>query len=245
MYKQGAIMAAFASRSAMLAVSLVTVLTLAGVMAVGRAADANGLPGQAAVELPTRFQRFVLGACSSCVRESHPITTLALPPFTPAFPRVAFRQTMRPGPVEMSVEVLRAYPLGQPSRQFLALRMSAWVASGPSGPQYLLGEGVLDEEEVGALVATMGEISRMVSASPSGGDETVDVDFRGGSLRVGVIRLRGDTLAYVQGGDISAFALRAVWDVPTTVYLPVTELSSLAKAFGQAAAKIQTLRSAR
>jgi hypothetical protein len=228
-----------------LGLCLAAALAVAGALTGGRAALADGVPGQAAVDVPTRFQRFVLTTCGSCVRESHQIARVSIPSFIPTFPRVVFRQTTRPGPVEIVVDVLRAYPLGQPSRQTLALRTSSWVVSGPAGPQYLLAEGIVDEEEVGALVATVNEISRIASSRPSGGDETVDVDFRGGSLRVGVIRLRSDALAYVQGGDIASLAFRAVWDVPTTAYLPGAELTSLGKAFGDAAAKIQSLRSGR
>jgi len=235
---------AFASRPALLALCLAA-LAVAGALTGGRPAQADGVPGQTPVDVPTRFQRFVLGGCASCVRESHPVARFVVPEFTPTFPRVVFRQTMRPGATEISVDVLRAYPLGQPSRQSLALRMSSWVVSGPSGPQYLLADGLLDDDEVGALVSTMNEISRIASSSPSGGDETVDIDFRGGSLRVGAIRLRGDALAYVQGGDIASFAFRGVWDVPTTVYLSVKELPVLTKAFSDAAARMQTLRSPR
>jgi hypothetical protein len=237
-------MTAFAPRSATLVIYVLTVLAMTDVIARARVAHANGPQGHVVVEPPTRFERFVVGACSPCVKESHTIAALTVLPLKlPTFPRMAAAQTTRS--VEISVEVLRAYPLGQPSRRLLALRMTALVATGAPGQVYRLAEGLLDEEEVGALVVAIGEISRTMQASPSDtAGETVDVDFHGGSLRVGAIRLRGDTLAYVQGGDMATLGLRAVWEVPTTVYLPVTDLPALANAVGQAAAKIQTLRGA-
>jgi len=238
-------MTAFGSRYTALSISVLTVLALAGVMTAARLAHANGPQGHGgAVEPPTRFERFVVGACSPCVKETHPISTLTVAPIKlPPFPRTPTAQLTRP--VEVAVEVLRAYPLGQPSRRLLALRIAAWVATGASGQVYRLAEGVLDEDEVGPLVAAMGEISRTIQMSPSNtAGETVEVDFHGGSLRVGAIRQRGDTVAYVQGGDIATLGVRAVWDIPTTVYLPVTDLPALANAVGQAASKIQTLRGA-
>jgi len=244
-HRMEAIVTAFESRRAVLAGGALALLVTAAAMADGRMAHANGAQTHPAAEAPTRFERLVLSSCSPCVRESYPVATLTVAPVKlPAFPRAATAQTTRP--VEVSVEVLRAYPLGQPSRRLLALRIGAFVATGTAGQVYRLVDGVLDDEEVDGLVAAIGEISRLVQASPpDAGADTMDADFHGGSLRVGAIRLRSETVAYIQGGDIPAIGLRPVWEVPTTVYLPVTDLPSLAKALGEAAAKILTLRGAR
>jgi hypothetical protein len=74
------------------------------------------------------------------------------------------------------------------------------------------------------------------------GAESVDVDFHGGSVRFGVLRMRGDAVAYVQTGDLPTLLQRPTWEVPTTLYLPVKDLPTLATALGQAAAKIEQVR---
>ena len=74
-------------------------------------ARANGDP--AAVGPPTVFERFVLSACSPCIRESYPIAALPIAPLTiPWFPRAAAGAASRPG--EVAIEVLRARQPGRP-----------------------------------------------------------------------------------------------------------------------------------
>jgi hypothetical protein len=75
--------------------------------------------------------------------------------------------------------------------------------------------------------------------------ESTDVDYHGGSLRVGVLRVRGDTVAYVQAGDLPTLMQRAVWEVPATLYLPVASLPALEAALAQAAATIDKVRETR
>jgi hypothetical protein len=217
-------------------------LVAASLVAAAHAADANGAHGQPAAEPPTKFERFVVSGCSPCVKETHPIATIATSPLKlAAFPRLATLQMTRPG--EIGIEVLRAHQLGRPSRQQLALRVTLSVSAGAPGEMYRIAAGVLDEEEIGALVDAVGEMARAMSTAPAPlGDESVDVHFHGGSLRVGVVRLRGETVAYVQAGDLGPLALRAVWEVPTTMYLPLDRLPVFAGAIGQGAAKIQKLR---
>jgi hypothetical protein len=86
-----------------------------------------------------------------------------------------------------------------------------------------------------------------LAAAPAGDAsvESTEVDYHGGSLRVGVLRGRADTVAYVQAGDLPTLVQRAVWEVPTTLYLPVRDLPALATALAQAAATIDTLRETR
>jgi len=124
-------------------------IVAASLVATAHPAHANGAHGATVtVEPPTRFERFVLGACSPCVKETHPIATIAAPPLKlAAFPRVVTIQMTRPG--EIGIEVLRAHPLGRPSRQQLALRVAVSISAGAPGEMYRIGTGVLDEEEIG------------------------------------------------------------------------------------------------
>jgi hypothetical protein len=57
--------------------------------------------------------------------------------------------------------------------------------------------------------------------------------------------MRGEAVAYVQTGDLPTLMQRAVWEVPTTLYLPVKDLPALAAALGQAAATIDKVRETR
>jgi HAMP domain-containing protein len=209
-------------------------------LATGLCALAVADPQRTTDDTATRYERFVLGGCSPCVKELYAIATLPIaPPPVPAVPRAA-APTARPG--EILVEVLRAYPLGRPGRHALALRLTLSVATMPPGEPYRLGTGVLDEDEIGALTTAIREMADAVKTSSQPGGRTLDVDFHGGSLRVGVTRIEAETLAFVQAGDIPTFTLRPVWQIPTTLYLSVADLASLAKAVGQASAKVQALR---
>lgn len=202
---------------------------------------ADGLRG--AEELPTRFERFVLSGCSPCVTESHPVATLPTAPLKlPGFPRLGASQTARPG--EIRIDALRAYQLGRRSRQSLAVRVTLAVAAGVGGEFYRLAVGVLDEEDVPAFESAVSEIAHLAaSAAPEAGAESTDTSFRGGSLRIGLIRFRSESVAYVQAGDVPTLALRPVWEVPTTIYLPPDQLPALASAIRQLAARIRQLRS--
>jgi len=70
---------------------------------------------------------------------------------------------------------------------------------------------------------------------------STEINFHAGSVRVGVIRLGDDSVAYVQTGDVHKFALRPIWEVPTTVLLPVERLPTLASALGQMMTVIRRL----
>ena len=61
-------------------------------------------------------------------------------------------------------------------------------------------------------------------------------------MRIGVIRIRGEAIAYVQAGQIPVLLFRPVWEVPNTVFLPLSELSALTAAIVEVAAKIRALR---
>lgn len=211
-------------------------LLLAAPVAVG----ANGDHGPS-VGPPTRFERFALSACSPCVREVHPVATLPLAPLKLSpFPRGAASMASRPA--EIAVDVLRAHQLGRPGWQSLALRVTLSVAAGSGGEVYRLAVGLLDADEVPALAAAVADMARAAAGPPPSTAASVDMDFHGGSLRVGVLRFAGESVGYVQAGDLTILMQREVWEVPTSVYLPVTELPGLAAALGQAAARIQALR---
>lgn len=222
---------------------LVTVVLVIALQAAApSAALANGDHGSLADTLPTTFERFVLSACAPCVRESYPVASLAIAPLTlPGFPRVAAGAASRPG--EIAIEVVRAQQLSRPGWQSLALRVTLSVTANPGGEMYRLGIGLLDAAEVPALAQAVAEMARLATAPPADSSaESADIDFHGGSLRVGVLRVRGDTVTYVQAGDLLTLMQRAVWEVPTTLYLPVKNLPALAAALEQAAATIRKLR---
>jgi hypothetical protein len=216
-----------------------TVWVVVGLLAAGHAVPLGADGPRPSDEPPTRHERF-LDACSPCVREAHSVATIRVsPPALAALPRAAAAQMARQG--EIGVDVLRAYPLGRPTRRSAAIRLTLSVVTGPPSEMYPLGAGLLDEEEVADLGAAVAEMARTLKASPQPGGEALDVDFRGGSVRVGVMRLGGEAIAYVQTGDTATLALRPVWQAPTTLYLTVADLTSLANAIRQSSAKIQTL----
>ena len=191
---------------------------------------------------PTVFERFVLSACSPCVREAFPIAILPTAPLTlPGFPRAAAASGARSG--EIAIEVLRAHQPGRPDWKSLALRVTLSVMTGPGGDLFRLGTGLLDGPDVRALARAVGEMARTGTMPPGEPRaDTVDADFHGGTLRVGVLQMRGDAVGYIQTGDLPILLQRAVWEVPTTLYLPVKDLSAVATALDQAAARIEQVR---
>jgi hypothetical protein len=191
-------------------------------------------------EPPTRFERFVQGGCVPCVTESHAVVKLPLGALKlPAFPRPAAGGMMPPG--EIRLDVLRASELGRPSRQSLAIRMILSMTTG--GGLYRLAAGLLDEDDVPALSSAVGEIARVAAAPPAGaGAESVDIAYHGGSLRVGLIRYAGETVAYVQAGDPHPLALQPVWEVGSTLFMAPGTLAELMNAIRQLTAKIRELR---
>ncbi len=217
--------------------TLVLLVALAMMPSAGRT---NGDPGGGP---PTAFERFVLSACAPCVRESYPIASHAVAPMTlTGFPRTAAGTAARPG--EIAIEVLRAHQPGRPDWKSLALRVTLLVPTGGGGDLFRLGSGLLDGGEVAALARAVGEMGRLAAMpAADGAAESTDIDFHGGSVRIGVLRIRGNAVGYVQTGDLPTLLQRAVWEVPTTLYLPVKDLPDLAAALGKAAARIEQARS--
>jgi hypothetical protein len=219
---------------------LQAVLAVALLAAAPSVAGANGDPSGGGP--PTVFERFVLSACSPCVRESYAIA--ALPTAPPTGPAVGKSGSSAAGgrPGEIAIEVLRARQPGRPDWTSLALRVTLSVTSRP-GETYRLGTGLLDAPDVRALAQAVADMARLATAPGADpGPESVDVDFHGGSLRIGVLRVRGDAVAYVQTGDLPTLMQRAVWEVPTTLYLPLNDLPALSSALARAAALIERVR---
>jgi hypothetical protein len=225
---------------------VVTMVLFIALLAAPPAARPNGVgeqPPSAAQQPSTRFERFVLSGCSPCVKESHQVKKVAISPLTiPAFPRFKAGTRSRAG--EIAFEVVRAWELGRAGRQLLAVRVALSVAAVQSNEFFRIAVGVLDAEEVGALADAVSEMAKAAAAAlPDAGADSIDIDFRGGSLRVGVIRIRGDAVAYIQAGDVPTLALRPVWEVPgVTLYIPVSELPALTAAIAEVMAKMQRLR---
>jgi len=216
----------------------VSAVLVVAMLAAPSVAHANGDP--AATGPPTTFERFALSACTPCVRESYPVASLAIAPLEfPGFPRLAAGAASRSG--EIAIEVVRAQQLGRPDWQSLGMRVTLSVVTG-SGT-YRLGIGLLDAVEVTVLAKAVEEMAKIATAPPANPSVETDIDFHGGSLRIGMLRLGGEAVVYVQTGDLPTLMQRAVWEVPTTLYLPVKELPALAAALHQAATTIEKLRS--
>jgi hypothetical protein len=141
-----------------------TVLAIALLAAAPAAARANG--DSVAGGPPTVFERFVLSACSPCLRESYPVASLAVAPLTwPGFPRAAAGIASRPG--EIAIEVLRAQQVGRPDWKSLALRVTLSVMASAGGETYRLGTGLLDAVDVRALVQAAADMARSAAAPPA------------------------------------------------------------------------------
>jgi hypothetical protein len=191
----------------------------------------------------TRFEKFLLESCTPCVRESSTLATLPVAPArTAALARSTAGRAPRAG--EVGVEALRSYVLGRPSRQMLAVRLNLSVATGNPGEVYRMASGVVDEEELSAFVNGLGDLVQ-AAAAPTLTDalvDTVELDVRGGTVRVGVLRIKGESLAFVQAGDMRLLTRRPIWEAPATLYLAVADLGTLRNAMVQAAARLQKMR---
>ncbi len=212
------------------------VLALLSLVAAS-AAHANGTGGGGP---STAFERFVLSACTPCVQDTYTVASLAVPavPLPAALARPG-TTTSRAG--EIAIEVLRARQLGRRDWPSLALRVTLSVTTQAAQP-FRVAIGLLDGAEVRALSLAVAEMARIAAGPSSGNAETTDVDFHGGSLRIGLLRVRADRVAYVQAGDLAPLLQRPVWDVPATLYLPVTDLPALAEALARAASTIEAVR---
>jgi hypothetical protein len=221
---------------------LAAALALTAAVSSGRAVDAHAPEGAQRPEPPTSFELALAESCSPCVRETYPITTVQVPAVAlPSAARVP--NTVLPRASELGFEALRAYPLGQPERQFMAMRVSLFVAVGGVAEPYRLAVGLMDESELPALSNTLAHIAQHPpGARGESGPSSTEIDYLGGSLRVGLVRFRSDAVGYVQAGDPATLLGRRVLEVPTSVYFAASHLPVVAGAIDQVIAKMRTLR---
>src|SRR5690242_9834797 len=194
----------------------------------------NVPPGPGALpQVLTQFEDFIQTHCIPCVREFYTIATVPFPSVkTPTFAGLAPANpaaNTRAG--EMRLELLRAYPVGQPSRQHMAMHVVLSVSAGSGNLLYPLGAGLLDEDEVPVLAAALSQMGRSVSAA---GDDSsiqlVDTEFHADSVRMGTVRSGNEVLGYVQIAPADPlFALKQVWELPA-MYLPSKDIPTLEQA---------------
>jgi hypothetical protein len=193
----------------------------------------------------TQFEFFIQTNCVPCVREFYTIATVPFPSVkTPSFAGLA---PANPAPNtragEMRLELLRAYPVGQQSRQHLAMRVVLSVSAGSASTLYPLGAGLLDEDEVPVLAASLSEMGKSMSnAGDNSSIPLIDTEFHADSVRMGIVRTGKDALGYVQIAPADPlFALKQVWELPA-MYLPAEDIATIEHAVQQVNAKIQAFR---
>lgn len=206
----------------------------------------NVPPGPGALpQVLTQFEFFIQTNCIPCVREFYTIATVPFPSVkTPTFAGLA---PANPAPNtragEMRLELLRAYPVGQQSRQHMAMSVVLSVSAGTGNTLYPLGAGLLDEDEVPVLAAALAQMGKSVSAG--GGDSSVqlvDTEFHADSVRMGTVGSGNDLVAYVQIAPADPlFSLKQVWELPA-MYLPAKDISTLEHAVLQVNEKIRAFR---
>lgn len=220
---------------------MVVVCTQSNVVSATNVPPEPGSVGQTL----TQFEYFIQNQCIPCVREFYTIATLPFPSVkTPDFAGLA---PANPAPNtragEVRLELLRAYPIGQQSRQHMAMRVVLSVSAGSASTLYPLGAGLLDEDEVPVLAAALAQMGK--SGSGAGDDSSIqlaDTEFHAGSVRMGTVRTANDLLAYVQIAPADPqFALKQVWELPA-MYVSANDISTLEKAVLQVNAKIRALR---
>lgn len=206
----------------------------------------NVPPGPGALpQVMTAFEDFIQTHCIPCVREFYTIATVPIPAVkTPTFAGLA---PANPAPNtragEIRFELLRAYPVGQPSRQHMAMSVVLSVSAGSGTTLYPLGAGLLDEDEVPVLAAALSQMGKSVSAGGADSSiQLVDTEFHADSVRMGTVGSGNDLVAYVQIAPADPlFALKQVWELPA-MYLPAKDIATLEHAVMQVNAKIQAFR---
>jgi hypothetical protein len=95
--------------------------------AIGSAHDL--IPGQTREEPNTAFEALTADSCSPCVKDSYAVAALPLASLRSAtFGPTVANMMSRGG--EIRIEVVRAYPLGKPSQQVLAMRATLSIKTG-------------------------------------------------------------------------------------------------------------------
>jgi hypothetical protein len=223
---------------------IVTAALLLGVAVVGPQglASGNGLHGlEPRAEPPTRFEQFLRTDCSPCVRESFPVATLSTPAMRlPGPPAQAPPVMARTG--EIRIDVVRAYPLGRPSQQFLAMRATLFGSAG-GGQVFRLAVGLVDESDVGLVAAAVADLTQALAtpvAEPAA--ETLEIEVQRGTVRVGAFRAFGAAAGYIQAGEFLGLPPPTPTQPQGALFLPVSELAALEAVLGRVATAMRTLR---
>jgi len=219
-------------------------LALVGAVAGGGATvSAHDLiPGPMREEPNTTFEALTTDNCSLCVKDSYAVAALPLASLrSVAFGPTVANMMSRGG--EIRIEVVRAYPFGKPSQQVLAMRATLSIKTG-DGQILPVTNGLVDEEDVGVFAAAVGNMAKTAARRPS--EEPIpditEMEFHAGSLRVGTMRLRAEDVAYLQAGNMRLLRAPTPFETSSALFLPVSELSTLHLAIGQAEIKIKKLR---
>src|SRR5258708_30718052 len=116
------------------------------------------------------------------------------------------------------------------NQQHLAMRVALSVTTGLQGQTYSLGTALVDEADVPELAGTIADMAGAVgSAAARSAAEVGDLEFHGDTMRIGVIRIRDESIVYIQAwssSDLPRLALKQVWEVPS-LYLPVSAFPPL------------------
>jgi len=225
---------------------LVACAVLATAAVEGNRALADGVPvpSPGGTTILTHYDSFVLNNCFPCMRETYPVATLPVAATkAPDFPRSAGMPATTTRAGEVAIELLRAYPLGRTDQQHFAMRVTLSVATGLQGQTYSLGTALVDEADVPQLAGVIAEMANATAAARPGAGMS-DLEFHGDTMRIGIVRLRDESVAYIQAwssSDLPRLALKQVWEVPS-LYLPVSDLAQLSHAVEQAGGKIRELR---
>jgi hypothetical protein len=218
-------------------------LGLALVLLVAPAAEANGRHDGPGTEPATKFERLVVRECAPCLRETYAVAAVAAPPLKPTgFSAQLLSAMARSG--EARFEVLRGARAGRTGEQF-AMRVELFLASGgPTPTLFRLASGLLDEEHLAPLAAALAEMVRAVErpADAPGGPDITELEYHAGSLRLGVLRTRPATVAYVQAGDPEILRAPSVAEGLGALFWQPADLPALADAVNRVLARIAELR---
>jgi len=221
-------------------------LALAGALAAALSSETARADAPVAqrFEPPTDYEQILAESCNPCVRESFPVTSVHMPPVPlPSGGRMP--NAVIPRPSEIALEALRAYPLGQPERQFMAMRVSLFVAAGGVAEPYRLAVGLIDESALPTLSGALAQIAQLPPDAGESGPASAEIDYQSGSVRMGLVRFKRESAAYVQVGDPATVLGRRPLEVPTGVFFPTGQLPALVKAIDQVIAKLRSLRAPR
>jgi hypothetical protein len=218
-------------------------LGLAFVLLAAPPAEANGRHDASGTEPATKFERLVVRECVPCLRETYAVAAVAAPPLKPSgFSAQLLSAMARSG--EARFEVLRGARSGRTGEQF-AMRVELFLASGgPTPVLFRLASGLLDEEHLAPLAAALAEMIRVVErpADVAGGPDTTELEYHAGSLRLGVLRTRAATVAYVQAGDPEILRAPSAADGLSAIFWQPADLPALADAVNRVLARIAELR---